>query len=517
MGSSAALLFFAIPSPGLSTLPAFPGAEGSGALAKGGRGGVVCEVINLNDSGPGSLRACAEMSGPRTVIFGTSGTIVLKSPINIVRPYITIAGQTAPGGGIQVAAKAPGTFPIQQDQNGNHIGPSAENRGPSLISISTHDVVIRYLRLRPGYTGPAGTTASGQIGGVGIGSNAHDVILDHLSINWWTGVAVGMWDNPNGGPTRTLRRISVQNSLMSESLGFRFGILVGSTERYENAGENMGDIDLHRNMLSTTYARFPLIGRFSGEARLTNNIFYNTYGNQTGVRSADPPKSGLEIDVIGNLYDLGPTPKSSSRGLYPVTIERNDEYPSKVYVSGNWSDVHGYDDFNMVTVSGSASGSQTPNNPAPAIYRKSTPNPTPAIPIPLVPVDELEDHILPAIGASRRLDCEGNWTFNRDSVDVRVIEDGYKSRRAAFFIEHEDQVGGFPAIERGIRCVDTSADGIPDAWLIRNGLGTDLSEPIGSRFHDSGFTFLELYLNGMHVNDSWRKAPASPPGGVTVQ
>ena len=109
-------------------LPAFPGAEGYGALARGGRGGRVIEVTNLNDSGPGSLRAAVNASGPRIVVFRVGGTIELKSDI-IIRgedqAYLTIAGQTAPGGGILLK------------NYGLHI-------------MDTHDIVVRYIRIRPG-------------------------------------------------------------------------------------------------------------------------------------------------------------------------------------------------------------------------------------------------------------------------------------------------------------------------------------------------------------------------------
>ena len=81
-------------------LPAFPGAEGAGKWAEGGRGGSLIEVTNLNDSGPGSLREACKTSGPRTVLFKVSGTIELASEIVIQEPFITIAGQTAPGDGI---------------------------------------------------------------------------------------------------------------------------------------------------------------------------------------------------------------------------------------------------------------------------------------------------------------------------------------------------------------------------------------------------------------------------------
>ena len=112
----------------IAQIPAFPGAGGGGAQSVGGRGGIVYEVTNLNDNGPGSLRAGVDMSGPRTIVFRVGGTIDLSTTaLKIINPYITIAGQTAPGDGIQI---------------------SASNIDQNIFLIETHDVIIRYLRLR---------------------------------------------------------------------------------------------------------------------------------------------------------------------------------------------------------------------------------------------------------------------------------------------------------------------------------------------------------------------------------
>ena len=110
------LLYFAIgllltsrPAVMANTVVAFPGAEGFGAGSVGGRGGQVYEVTHLGDSGPGSLRACVEAKGPRTCVFHVGGTILVRSKLKINNPYITIAGQTAPGDGITLQNVPPNT------------------------------------------------------------------------------------------------------------------------------------------------------------------------------------------------------------------------------------------------------------------------------------------------------------------------------------------------------------------------------------------------------------------------
>ena len=130
---------------------AFPGAEGAGRFARGGRGGSVIRVTNLEDSGPGSLRAAIEAEGPRTIVFDVGGTIRLRSPLRIREGRITIAGQTAPGGGITV-----------RDQP---------------LTIEADDVVIRFIRARLGDETGVEADAFSTVRG-------RRIIVDHVSASW---------------------------------------------------------------------------------------------------------------------------------------------------------------------------------------------------------------------------------------------------------------------------------------------------------------------------------------------
>jgi len=134
-------------------LRAFPGAEGFGAFTQGGRGGRVIKVTNLADAGPGSLRAAIEAKGPRIIIFETGGTIELQSPLVIRSPFITVAGQTAPGGGITL-------------------------KGHALL-VSTSEVIVRFIRVRPGDISKTETDSISLTAG-------RNIIIDHCSASWST-------------------------------------------------------------------------------------------------------------------------------------------------------------------------------------------------------------------------------------------------------------------------------------------------------------------------------------------
>ncbi|MFP4171336.1 MAG: hypothetical protein ACLFV4_00340, partial [Candidatus Hydrogenedentota bacterium] len=151
-----------LPSEDSSThsprVPAFPGAEGFGAYAFGGRGGTLYRVTNLNDNGPGSLREAAEAEGPRMILFDVSGAIELESPIRVYHPYATFAGQTAPGDGITVAGEQ--------------------------FDLRTYDVILRHMRFRHGVDPGQERHESNVDDWTLRVRGGNHVILDHVTVTW---------------------------------------------------------------------------------------------------------------------------------------------------------------------------------------------------------------------------------------------------------------------------------------------------------------------------------------------
>jgi hypothetical protein len=270
---TAAILVAAIISQAcMATPPAFPGAEGGGMYSIGGRGGVVYEVTNLNDSGTGSFREACAASGPRTVVFRVSGTIQALSRISIMNPYITIAGQTAPGDGICI-------------------------RGYELM-IRTHNVICRYIRVRRG--APGGDS-------IDIMYGADKVIVDHCTAMWGTDECLSCYGNTN---------VTVQWCMIGEGLyDHSCGGLWGPNTSY------------HHNLIFSDGTRNPKLAYGSAGAvwDFRNNVVYNW-----GYESSNGDVVG-NLNTVNNYYEYGPGTRPGSI-QYKITSGGG----WNVYAAGNY-------------------------------------------------------------------------------------------------------------------------------------------------------------------------------------
>jgi pectate lyase len=413
---------------------AFPGAEGAGRLATGGRGGAVLHVTNLNDAGPGSLRAAIEAKGPRTVVFDVAGTISLQRELKISNGQITIAGQTAPGGGITL-----------RDQT---------------LVVSADDVVIRFIRSRLG--------AESKVEGDAIWiSGGRRIILDHVSASWSvdeTLSASARYDKPGQG----FYDLTVQWSIIAESLAH--SIHVKGDHGYGSLirGGNGSKISFHHNLWANHMARMPRPGNYEGPDKdpvgaffdFRSNVFYN-WGHDRAGYNADAAALSA-YNFVDNAYVPGPN--SEKRFAF-----KESDTLAKAYFAGNSMDgAVPADPWSLVTFT----------IPEPAGYRLAAPvevgSVTPE------PADKAYARVLADAGASV-------W---RDPVDRRILE-GVKTRTGKV-IDTQADVSGWPVLPAGKAAVDTDGDGMPDAWERANGF--DPKKADGAAVAKDGWTNLELYL-----------------------
>lgn len=445
------------------SLPAFPGAQGGGAASLGGRGGQVCEVTNLDDSGPNSVRDCFTRKGPRTVVFRVAGRINLRTGIRIMNPYLTIAGQTAPGGGIEFSG--------------------AEMADGSMIYIYTHDVVVRYLHLRIGAGAHHSPGPSTGCVGFFIGNeDVYKVMLDHVSISWSDNKPITIWSNYGPG----VHDLTVQWSITSEGiLGHSVGLGTGNSNGTTAAWTN---IDFHHNFFADHSHRLPETTHKS--MRWINNIVYNWsfYASATlGAQASD---------FINNIYKAGPLNSGAQRYELHFSDQANgwDNGAPSVYLNGNKGpnqpDPSG-DQWKMANKIAGENGKEL--GPVPANWRRPIPLPAEEFPMVADDTNNLENIVLASVGDSQRLDCNGNWVFKRDSVDTRLISE-YKLGKG-ILPRSENDVGGFPAVDAGTPCVDSDHDGIPDAWEIAHGLNPK-NPADANKVTADGYTNLEHFLSG---------------------
>ena len=429
-------------------LVAFPGAEGYGAFAKGGRGGDVYIVTNLKDSGPGSLREGVDSAqGPRTIVFEVSGTIELQSGITIASPTITVAGQTAPGDGVTI-----------------------KNWGIAIRD--TNDVIIRYLRFRPG-------DVMGEKGFMGDSLNVDrvkDVMIDHVSVSWSIDETLSVRRSDN---------VTVQWSFITESLNdschhkgpHSCGSLLGPNPD--------GRLTIHHCLFAHHIRRSPKPTSKGATMnfQFVNNVIYD-WGKVAGYTNTAEYGENLDIHYVGNYLIAGP----STRRDLSYTIEGHGSVgPSSVTeiaFRGESPDVRIYQAENAIDANQNGlrdgvntgwdmfAGSYTPvENPLDFPELQNSDAAT------------AYDDVLSFAGASR----------SRDSVDNRVAWQVRNEKGA--IIDSQSEVGGWPMLNSLPAPADDDRDGMADDWERLHGLNPDDPDDRNSDRDKNGYTALEEYTN----------------------
>ncbi len=470
-------------------IPAFPGAEGGGMYTYGGRGGEVYTVTNLNDSGPGSLRWACEQGGARTIVFNVAGIIKLKTPLIVRAPYITIAGQTAPGDGVVVAGET--------------------------MWVDTHDVVIRHMRFRRGETFVG--RRDDAIGGNPVGN----IMIDHVSASWGLDENMSIYRHmysPGGDYDRDKLgtvNITIQNSIFSEGLD-TYNHSLGSTLGGENCS-------FMRNLWASNAGRNPSIG-WNGIFNFVNNVVFNW-----SHRTTDGGDYKAKYNIVNNYYQPGPVTRKdrpvAHRILKPEggLSDLDTLLFGRAYVNGNI--VEG---FPEVTKDNWNGGVQMEGKDGELMTYEEAKHLFPAIkvdkslPMPHLTIMQTMDaynYVLKNVGATLPI---------RDAVDERVLKT-VKTGEAIYqkgldpdsFYQFEHrrlppdsykegiitdirQVGGYPEYT-GEKYTDTDKDGMPDAYERSVGLNpNDYSDAKGDLDGD-GYTNIEMYINGIDpkVTTDW--------------
>ena len=425
---------------GSSAPVAFPGAEGFGAHAEGGRGGDVYTVTNTNDAGAGSLReGIATAIGPRTILFAVSGIIDLESKLKVDSDYITIAGQTAPGDGICL-------------------------RNYPLIIQADH-VIVRYIRSR------LGTGAQQQSDAISI-TDGSNIILDHCSASWSV-------DETLSAQSERVDLLTVQWCMVTESL---------TNSIHEKGNHGFGGIigalrqSYHHNLFAHHTTRNPKVSwRRHGEVDFRNNIIYNWGFNSHYDGSVSA------MNWVNNYMKSGPGTKSDVRDRIFEIYNRDEApdaatYEGQLYATGNY--VWGYPGVTADNWSGIDYGPGA-NELLNRVDREFD--------YPAISPQTAEDaygQVLPGAGAS----------LARDRIDARIVAEvmaGTSTHGTNGHIDSPADVGGWPEYNSLVAPVDGDLDGMPDSWETANGLNPGLDSDRNNHDLDADYTNLEVYLNGL--------------------
>ncbi|MFA6244667.1 MAG: hypothetical protein WC655_27230, partial [Candidatus Hydrogenedentales bacterium] len=419
--------------------PAFPGAEGCGAMTPGGRGGAVLFVTNLEDYVPGqdapipgSLRAAVEAKGPRIVVFRIGGIIELKTHLVIREPYLTLAGQTAPGDGICL-----------------------KNYTCSLEE--THDVVIRHLRCRPG------DGIGVELDALSTGANCKNIILDHCSVSWGSDETLSV-----SGAGQDL--ITVQWCVISETLDD--SVHTKGPHGYATLLRTDGRVTFHHNLYAHHRTRCPRPGTYGKDPGLLldfeNNVIYN-WNAPAGYTAKDPAR----INYVGNYLKPGP---STTDRLYAFTIGGDS---TRMYVAGNV----------LEGVEGGVADNWTLISKASDTHKAKVP--FPRVPVASQSAQDAYRLVLEDAGATLPI---------RDAVDTRIVENVRDG--SGQIINSQSDVGGWPSYASGEAPPDSDQDGMPDSWEASHGLNPVSPADATQDKDEDGYTNVEEFINGTDPDTS---------------
>lgn len=442
---------------------AFPTAEGFGRFAKGGRGGDVCIVTTLAATGAGSLRNCIDsqvVGAPRTITFEVTGNIIVDSApattpdaLNLNKPFVTIAGQTSPGG---IALT---------NQGGDNLNPNLYTR--------SNDIIVRHIRFRPG---PSPTT-SDNVDAFNMESCSRNVIFDHVSASWGTDELVNITGN-NGtsgnGTQCSPYNVTVQWSLVYESLR-------NSTHSSSNhsrpvyLGYGSGDITWVRNAAGSSQRRLPNTGTI-GQFDWVNSLVYNAsqYQGELYNRHGDS-----HHNWIASAGKIGPS-SFTGRDRHLIDVFLNGgESKFDVYLDGNL-------DVNRPTDTGDEKLVMDPKDWAVVRTSPSGYGVLSVAPANITSAEQAYWDILDFGGA-------GGNIGKRDTADARWVNDVRNCTGA--IIDTIAQGGGMPTLTGGAPPADIDRDGMSDAWEAARGLSSASAADRNGDLDGDGYTNLEEYLN----------------------
>jgi hypothetical protein len=445
------------PVPVSETAIAFPGAEGFGLTATGGRGGNIIKVTNLDDAGAGSLRAAIAATGPRIVVFEISGTIALKSNLNITNNDITIAGQTAPGDGICLR-----NYPV---------------------SIHADNVIVRFIRFRMGDTEKQEGDAFG-------GRFHKNIMVDHCSMSWSTDECVSFYNNENFTLQWCLITESLRNSVHDKGAHGYGGIWGGKNASF------------HHNLMANNDSRNPRFGEEAGKVfaltdlvDMRNNVFYN-WGPGNSAYGGE----AMNINIINNYYRPGPATTKKER-IFSIDKNKNvgtEVYDTwgKFYINGNYVDgsARATGDNWIYGVFNQFHGSYgTVSEVDKTGMRKAAPFATNNN-VATSSAEAAYEKVLDYAGA----------VLSRDAVDKRTV---MHTRNKTYYkpgsngstngiIDTQADVDGWPVLKTLPPPADSDSDGMPDEWETARGIDAKNADA-GGRNLSTGYDNIEVYINSL--------------------